>query len=244
MRVCVLGSSHAACLKNGWDRIQDEYPDFELRFFAARGKKIGQLQVDGTRLVPANERLRKMIRHTSGGLDEVDPAEADLFLFAGLGVRLHVNDGPFYSESVQRLAREDALRESIALSLLTKIRPLSQAPAFLMHTPLPAGGPHAHEPVSEYLDTVTWLNGQFLESLDAEILPQPSSTLDSGFRTRPEFSVGSVRLDIGDKRSGELHPDQDNRHMNADFGERFLRALFDRVSGNAVGCASLSGGVR
>ena len=58
MKICVLGNSHIASLKNGWDRVGQKYPDIELVFFGARGAGLDGLELDGKALVAANDDLR------------------------------------------------------------------------------------------------------------------------------------------------------------------------------------------
>ena len=84
VRVCVLGNSHLAAAKAGWDLIASRYPGHALTFFGAPRNIMKDLVREGGRLVPRSEKLLQKIRRSSGGLDAVELAEYDVFVLYGL----------------------------------------------------------------------------------------------------------------------------------------------------------------
>ena len=84
VRVAVLGNSHLAAAKLGWDLIREEHSEFELTFFGAPGLMMGDLALDGMSLTPTTGRLRKKLASSSGGHDRITPSDFDRFILYGL----------------------------------------------------------------------------------------------------------------------------------------------------------------
>ena len=64
------------------------------------------------------------------------------------------------------------------------------------------------------------------ESLDARYWPQPAETVVQGGTraTLPQFSEGSVRLQVNQDRSHSEHGEHDTKHANDAFGKLWLKA--------------------
>jgi hypothetical protein len=108
------------------------------------------------------------------------------------------------------------------------IRRVSEAPIYVGHNPQPASG---DEVTSEQMNYAA-VHDLLAKELDVEgtnLIAQPPETLVNGWNTKFEFAKGSTRLDIGDNRSNEPHPDQDVSHMNMDFGRIYLERLIQVV---------------
>ena len=84
LKVCVLGNSHLASMKTGWDLVRDAFPDHELTFFGAPKAMMDDLSLEGNCLVPGNEKLRRKLNGFSNGLDAIDIDAFDAFIVVGL----------------------------------------------------------------------------------------------------------------------------------------------------------------
>src|SRR4051812_34372426 len=65
MRLCIIGNSHLAAPKLGWDDVRREFPDTEVTFFGAAGQALNDVQLrDG---ILSAEQVRGRVHNTSGG---------------------------------------------------------------------------------------------------------------------------------------------------------------------------------
>ena len=83
-RVCVLGNSHLASMKTGWDLIRDAHPDHDLTFFGAPKAMMDDLDLEDNILVPGNDKLRNKLKVFSNGHESVDLDAFDTFVISGL----------------------------------------------------------------------------------------------------------------------------------------------------------------
>ena len=229
--VCIIGNSHAACIKMAWDRIGKEYPEITLSFFAARGDHLAALAVQGRTLVATTDLARQMLQHTSGGRDHIDfePYDHCLICAAGFSYPYHLQAARHYSKAVQLQCLQDLFRGSLLYRLAKDIRQITAIPVWLEHAPLLALAERKEQEFCfSYMDFLHQLR-QMLPGADIHFLPQVAETVAEGCFTHPRFSAGSRRLDIGDEISGELHPPEDRAHMNEKFGEALLNDFFRRI---------------
>jgi len=106
-RLCLMGNSHLAALKLGWDRLRDAHPDVAVTFFGSRGAGVCKgMRLEGGALVPSAQDLVNF-RWTSGGLKEIRLEDFDCFALVALG---------FAPRWVWRLARR--FEESAVLAAL------------------------------------------------------------------------------------------------------------------------------
>lgn len=222
MRICILGNSHLASLKQGWDQMQP-VQGVSVQFFGSRQRGLQALDRVGTELRPRHAALARDLTFTSGGLDRIDLQNHDVFLLYGLMLALPgLQQG--WSTAVKRQACKDTLGRSLAAELLQKIRAASDRPIYLGHNPRPARRGQQALPAGslDYPQVFEHMRRE-VHALGATLLPQPEQTLeDNRWFTRSSYSTGSVRLDVGDRISAEQHPESDLEHMNADFGRRYL----------------------
>lgn len=174
-------------------------------------------------LVPANDTLRRAMLHTSGGHEAIVLREFDAVLMVGFLWAYPPSVG-YYSHAAALQALFDITPKTVAVNLLRKIRRISDVPVFLAHQPLRSydGDFDETAELAPYRRLVGLLNSRFLEKEGAVLLPQPPQTIAASFFTRPEFAIGSIRLDIG---SGDTNaePYADPRsHMNARYGDIYL----------------------
>ena len=231
MRLCILGNSHAASLKQGWDLLRSRYPTLAVVFFAARGDGLSGLTLANDCLVPNTELLAQAIRHTSGGLGEVPLGEYDAFVCYGLGYHVQPLPSPVsYSRALLEALSRDVFMDSLSGKLSSLIRALSAAPIFIGHNPLHAVlvEPTVAAARGEYSAAVAMTN-RALAPDGISVIAQPTETFAQPWVTDPGFARGSTRLDVGDFFSGKPHLDSDMQHMNSDFGARWLTALFEAM---------------
>lgn len=243
----VVGNSHIAAYKLGWERLKDGHPGIDLTFFGATGRKMGALRVQDGALVPGTEQLKASLKWTSGGQDRIRGG-FDAYLVVGMGfsfplamriLRTHrppslfcpYADRQLISEECLRQATRGLLMQSIAVRTLRKLRTITDAPIVYVPNPYPTklvlASPEAGYwgcvPVRQQV--FRWYR-ETLEELGTtcRVMEQPESTIEDGMFTRELFSVGSVRLT---QDLDERHPDDDYGHMNGEFGACVLERIFD-----------------
>jgi hypothetical protein len=238
-QVCVIGNSHSACFKLAWDSLNVRYPDIALTFFAHRGQRIGALAPRNGKLVPTSERLKTVMQHTSGGHSAIDFRDFDVVLIVGTACAYPLTQGHF-SFAVARQTLLDVIPNSVAFDLIKKIRQISDIPVFVAHQPLlrHMGEPSDEIDLGPYRKLVKFLNDEFMQDMGAVVLKQPAQTITDYFFTRPEFAVGSKRLDIGiDSPDADLLADS-RTHMNVRYGDVYLSTHL-----LAIAYAAADGGV-
>lgn len=226
-RIFVIGNSHAASLKSGWDSIKDEYPHSELVFFAHRGLSMKRMTARKGGLYPETEDLKKAICHTSGGEDHIAVEKYSAGLLYGMDLHaLPPEKNVFYSETVLAKSVEGSIAPTVLWSLVNKVRSLSELPIYLGHVPQMASlkaNPVEDTDLSTYQSVIERM-GRFIQKQSKVFLiPQPTKTFLNARETRHEFATGSTRLDIGDAKSNEKHHIHDRVHMNGEYGALFLK---------------------
>ena len=243
--VCLIGNSHLAVLKLGWPDIQSSFADMELDFYAAAGGSL-ELAVSNGCLVPADDTTRKRLAITSGKSGDIEPNYSayvicGLMLSAMTAVRAFTRrlaelrtvhqvqaatdadfDGPVY----------DALRDTLAIGVLRKLREITAAPVFLIATPLPAYERHVEmwdrltkQKQDERLARVyNAACDRVAREFDAMFLPQPPETIgENGLTTPSEYHL----LPLDYVRT-EKAP---HTHMNQTYGGIILRNALQKIRG-------------
>lgn len=229
-RICMLGNSHIASLKNAWTKIGSTHPDYELVFFASRQEGLSALRLEGNTLIPSSEETARDIRFTSGGRSTIELDEYDAFVTYGLLLSLPSLDRRL-SSAVLRRSIVDGISNTLNIRLCKTIREGSRKPVFIGHNPLRATPDPRLELRANMLDyhqLVDVVNSA-IEIENASLISQPEQTIVHGWFTRGEYSRGSTRLDVGDNASNAPHPDNDYDHMNEAFGTLWLQSLFRRM---------------
>jgi hypothetical protein len=229
LRLCVLGNSHAAALKTGWDDIKSGFMQCQLTFFASRGIGLAGLVLNGCRLVPSSPECLKDIAFTSAGKDAIGLDEYDVFVVYGLGLGLPRFDQR-YSSAVVGEGRADLLMRSLNTRIARLIRSASAAPICIGHAPQSATVDDRKTANNEltYYEVLERMQ-QAINIENAHLIAQPAESLVNGWHTKAKYSKGSTRLDVGDHISNEVHPNSDMMHMNAEFGALYLRSLFQQL---------------
>ena len=85
--ILIMGNSHVACLKQGWDTIKSQHPDVTLEFFALPYKRFDTLHVDADlNLCVREDLLDEPMRETAeaiNGRSSVNLAGFDHIVWAG-----------------------------------------------------------------------------------------------------------------------------------------------------------------
>lgn len=233
MKLCIIGNSHLACIKNGWDKIAGGHSDVEPVFFGAPGDQIRRLGVKPSKrrnrglLVPHTKVLRKSMAHTSGGLNQIKIQDYDAILLFGLFLTLPLVHMKL-SAAVRAQTVRDSVHETTSFVTISKIRELSaRIPVFVGHDPLQARQltenptPPLDADLFSYDEAFVAMEAELAET-DVTLLAQPAETIGEGLVTQEAWSKGSSRLDIGTEHSEGAHTALDIRHMNAEYGALFL----------------------
>jgi len=221
IKICVIGNSHIASLKLGWDRIGRDFPTLELTFFGARGYRMEQLQTQGEKLVPQTKALKQILAHTSGSAGEINLPKYHACLVYGLFLRLP-KMAPHLSAAVKSCVAADALQASLSYETLGKIRAASPIPVFVGHDPLTCFKGETR-PAIPYTEALAYLRAA-VDLADVRILEQPKHTLEQDRFTRSSYLSGAIKLEQQETAPREDQPDDNMGHMNGDFGAEFLRA--------------------
>lgn len=219
MKICILGNSHAAALKHGWDRIAADYRGVNVHFYTMLGQNLGALELDGRHLVKKGGRGGR-VRHFPPEIGEaVDLDLYDGFILHGLGLNFRSPDGPGLSAAVREAVIVDSLQDTALWKLLGVIREVSGAPARVGPTPLRAAeNVKTRGPSPEFRAFVEKLR-LLCEERNAVVVPQPDETIVNGAMTDPKFNMDVVPIgkDPAEKMgANERHTDRS--HMNPEFG--------------------------
>src|SRR5580698_7328536 len=89
-RIALLGDSHSAALKVGWDRLRNRFTGFELTFFAAPESDWNSLRAMDDCLTTSSDEMREKFRRSSKGAETID-ASFDAYVTLGLGLHISVS---------------------------------------------------------------------------------------------------------------------------------------------------------
>jgi hypothetical protein len=233
MKICVLGNSHAGALKLGYDALGDEVSRrCEVTFFASRGDGLRSLVGDGGRLVSTDAKVTRDLARTSGGLTAIEPDTYDLLMIHALEFRYDyaLLQSHAYTQGFVAAWMWQSWMESTAFHVLQQLQALTRREILLSPQPYAsAGDQRIKGMVSRFAGVAPTIDEIFARCrkdsacVGLRMLQQPAETLVGRVLTKPGYSRGSLRLDVGDKASGQAHPDDDHRHMNAEFGAAVWR---------------------
>lgn len=223
MKIAVLGNSHVGALRRGLELMNAADVPHDCVWFAARGRGLSHLALEGRTLVPKSENTASAITFTSGGARSVDIDAYDGFLLYGFVNAFVLESGRFYSRAVLDCAINDLAKNALSYKLIRYLRAVTSKPIYVGHRPLRAA-PLRDVPqdLCAYTSGLQMLNETVYADVGAVMLPQPLESIVNGNRTRIDFTKGSKRLDLGDTNDGELHGANDISHMNDDFGRMWL----------------------
>lgn len=233
-RIAILGNSHVASLSYAWSSIAPHYPSVELTFFAARGLILDRLRTQSYCLEPSDSVLRESIKFTSGGEVSIDPQKYDLFIIYGAGAQANFRDeSHFYTTKAIEAANRDLVDGTVAFCTLRKLRHITSKPVYIGHAPLPAAPKNVDRSgtCDAYFNGIAELNRTVYELHSAYLVAQPASTIVGGCYTDRKYTVGSRGLSVGAENDGRAHKENDEKHMNDKFGDKWLSGFFETIMG-------------
>lgn len=230
MKICVIGNSHVACLKNGWEKLKVSYPGLELAFYASRQNRMRNLRVEEGKLTPTNKELKSDLIYTSANeRGEIEVESYDAFFVYGLSLSFPKELGEFYySSSFKDQVFEDLVEKSLAFRVVKKLKEAGAKNIYASHQPIKAqsGDECLVSEAPFCYESDFGVLSEKMKPYGVVGIPQPGTTLSQNCRTLQKFSSGSVRLDVGDDISNDFHSPKDLSHMNGDFGALVLENLF------------------
>ena len=227
-RLAVIGNSHVACLKQGWDRVAEEFASIRITFFAARASGLLGLGYENGRLVPRNKAVGAALSATSGGKEEINLGEFDALLIYGAGFDAAIwPDKHRFSLQAQQRALRDSIEGTTCAHILGLLKNRYHGRIFVGHCPLHGlKGPSRPSDNTIYHQALVRIQKEILAPWDARLIPQPEETIVLGARTDIQYCRGAVRLSVGLANDGHGFDAEDRTHMNGDFGELWLCNFF------------------
>lgn len=254
MKIGVIGNSHLAAFKLGWELVKNEHQNFDLTFFGSPTTSMRFLQIQDGALRPTTDLVKANLKWTSGGLDHI-PGDLDGYICVGMGFsfihlialleshRTYQDYDPsdenthLISDGFLQAAMEGTLQNSISLQLIRQLRELSAAPIYCSPNPYAAVGiltssKHGYFGFESTRDRAFRYYKQSLAEMlvpfSAVPFEQPQETITNDMFTKDEYSKGSVKLKAG---MSSMHESDDHFHMNAEFGAQSLREILRHARG-------------
>ena len=221
MHLCIIGNSHVGSLKNAWTALATKPEAISVEFFASPADSLTALELKDGVIGAADEEVAERLRLTSGGKDQIRPKDYDAFLLVGLGLRVPpIVHG--ISSAVVAQCCADVVSSSGALRLGLMIKSETDAAIYVSHTPLLAAETPlpAYRPYAELYP----LMKSHLDAHGMELLEQPAETVLLPCNTHMRYSVEA------DGPIASTLPGKVNVHMNAAYGQIYLRDFFQRLS--------------
>lgn len=245
----MIGNSHIAAIKEGWEIVKADFPHLDVTFFGAPSGKMSGLGIfDGVlRPKPNREELQKFLTVTSQGKSQIE-GDYDAYLACGLGYsgswiaslfRFHRTDPepvdkrqPISAECFQH-AVDGYFRKKLCMLIVQKLRRITSQPIGIIPTPFESD--HAENPKVQFLrnsaslqladDSFHAVSMKIAQEYGIRFFFQPEETLAGPLQTKSIYSHGSVRLSTSEK-----HGDEEASHMNAQYGAITLRHVLDSLS--------------
>jgi hypothetical protein len=242
MRLLLVGNSHLAAFKLGWNATA--FPH-QCVFFGAPGARMNRVILrDGVLRAP-NPALRQILEKISG-VSEVALADFDAVAVVGMQLgfprvltqteNVHVYgmspltpESALVSQSCLRHIVNGALSNTFGFEWAKRIKGVGK-PVLLVPEPL-----LSETQARAFQDRVPELFSMYQSSvcsLASEhgflLIEQPAHTIAFTGFTRGEFSRGSTRLAVDIE-----HRDDDYRHMNKEYGAVMFKEIFNAVEKRA-----------
>jgi hypothetical protein len=243
IRICFVGNSHLGAIKQALSGfLQKNNIEADVVFWGVAGTNFSYPQVhyDSGSLISPLPHFSEMV---SGGRyrEKLPLLDFDVVVFyaADVGIsstaqmlQWRLRDRRNYSGRFFDAAVDDLLKTRMSATAVSKIIndiPVDERPAKIVVCPSPLYAPSSkHFPNIEYgrqlVSRVFDATRSHFEKNGAVFVSQPEATMESGLYTKQSFSTQSVKL-----LEGVPHGDDDYSHMNADFGEIMLTAIFSRI---------------
>jgi hypothetical protein len=217
----MLGDSHLAALKWGWEEIAEKFPLYEVTWFAGPGPEWTTVEPRDGKLVAASAALRDSWRRSSEGADAV-PADFDAYILHGLGASVsriisrwpREQGGDISAEWLTALSRS-ALGGVRAFALAKAVRSLTKAEIVVVPTPFRP---------KPFFDEVPRLDAETWEAV-ARVFNDVSSEIVTGipahFIAQSPETVGNPPVTTKARYRSDRHDDR--FHANGEFGKIVMR---------------------
>jgi hypothetical protein len=256
-RVCLVGDSHLAAIKSGWEIVGREYPEIEASFFGAPAEKSENIAFESGRLVPKTEQAARYFKLTSGGQEFMSPADYDLIVLVGFGFSLGPvirgyrsfrTDSQRYREGDFQLVSSAyfdeiaayQLGETFGARLQREIRAASNVDVRCCATPMccvTALEEQEHYTANGKLQfaalrkATEWGDLESLavayESALSQLARGGVLALAQPEETREAFIFTSPEFSTAATKLGGSNTRNDGIHMNSRYGDLMLRRIFD-----------------
>jgi len=247
-KICVIGDSHIAAFMLGWRQIECEYPGTRFTFFGAPDPEMRNLTVSFGSLVLTTATLRRHIARTASNAEI--RGDYDVYLICGLQFNVF-QSLPLYAKWRAEVFAKDGrtpisdacfvrslqgcLGGTLAVEMIGKVRQVTSAPIVLIPQPLPGEKSkrfmllgnekdnRGEECVAELFNIAC---RKLARDLDVQIVFQPEFTKNGPLHTKAIYSAGSIKFtDLCTK-----HPQDEPKHMNADYGLVMLREALSSLN--------------
>ncbi|RUR02877.1 hypothetical protein [Legionella septentrionalis] len=235
MKICLIGNSHIACIKKAWDSLASQYP-FTITFFGSHADTLLNTQAQDKKFTPTNAQVKRSFSITSGGQEEVDFTQFDICIVHGILTPLR-NWFPLWRDLRKNIfysrAFIDACIETfnpIVQHLIKEITACTKLP--LIFTPKPNPAILERKQLispAEYSELCSFMSIRF-NALGLHYIPQPDETLADFFYTKAEFNKNGLGLGSVPKKEESFAPADNVRHMNAAYGEIYLKHVFNYIN--------------
>lgn len=249
MRICVIGNSHLAAVKQAWDATPARR-DIDLVFYGSHSGSLREVRAEQGILRTDNEQVFRALSMTSGmAIPELRLCDFDAFFLHSLVnpnsvlpimltlARRYALDGSTVSTGLLEAVAAEKLQTSLLVHMAREIRSATNCPTaaspqpYLSHeilTHSAQSAPYANLTAlscyagPSYDDAYLKELSRTLELLGVDLLPQPQETIVESWFTDPVYCKGSVRLSQG---MDIEHPKDDFAHMGMRYGALVLRDL-------------------
>lgn len=228
MKICVIGNSHLAALRQGWSTCKSDFEGIDLTFFGSTRDRMRGLVLAEGLIAPieGDKPLLRQMTIVSGGKGFIDPSEYDAFIVYGLLFRVPALDYR-WSSAVSLATCADAYQASVAHYVVSLVRSVTNKRVLVGAVPLRSARARPPKVPADtmigYKSCAEFMRKAVVES-GAEFVPQPSVTVGDGWFTRDVYAKGAVSL-----MSGEDVGSSDTLHMNSKFGELSIRDFLTRL---------------
>lgn len=253
MKICVLGNSHLAAFKLGWEQIAHGYPGVTADFFGMGRDTFKHTKLENGEIVASKPELVEKMKLFSGGKSAIPVAEYDAFVVVGLvagmirllrylpghGIAGEMEDRP---QIVSYEMVQDTWDEYVATTpmphLIDMLREVSDAPIVHFMRPMRSSAILDDDSArARFFQTMIESGDMpYAHDLLARVMephlkgrmvnvPQPVETTVGMALTDKAFSIGSTTLRDEDLQ----HDDDDVSHMNADYGAICMAQALDTL---------------
>lgn len=244
-RICIVGNSHVAALKLGWDKIAADHPDQQITFFGVPGRWLRQLELGEGTVTPKAGKHKRSFERLSGGMDTIKVSDFDLFVVVGLELSVFrwVN---FYKQNRQHpfnldlgtpqildadtfdLCRGNIFKGTSGDVVYQALKSVGARRVMVCPQPFPS--PLIEQKDAFFAEMMAVEGADRLaeayrtdmaRAYDAQALIwQPEDTQDGPLMTGQAWSQGSLRINLN-----AAHGEEDYQHMNADYGQRIIQLI-------------------